>query len=158
MPMKPPPQSWLGTCPSFQKDSSSPFRILLSLYCPPQETTELLFVIMHWFTYINVIIHAPSFSHSGQCLWDSLTSLRVSVAHSFLSLSTIPLHGLHRSWFSHSSVNAHFFLKFLAVVKEAAINIYIQVIVWTYVFIILRSRISVMSFWNLRQLWLREIT
>lgn len=94
--------------------------------------------------------------HSALCLWDSFTMLQGSMVHSFILLSSVPLHGLHHSCLNHSPIDEHFFLPVFGYCEWSCYK-YLHTSVWTYVFIILRREIVVMSFWKVRKLWLREV-
>ena len=60
-------------------------------------------------------------------------SIRGLIAHFFLVLSNIPAQMYHRLFF-HSPTEGHFgCFQVLAVMNKAAINILVQVFVWTQV-------------------------
>lgn len=68
----------------------------------------------------------------------------ISVTHSLLLLSNIPLYRYTTIWvclkkLSHQSVGAEEVVStFLAIMNDAAVRIWVQVFVWTYVFICFR--------------------
>lgn len=153
MPLRPPPQSWFRTCSSSAKDSSSPFRGHLPLCSEPEATTELFFVITDWFAFTE------SYTHSTKCLWDSFTFLHLSMVPSFSLMSSIPLHGLHYTALTTPLLCWSLWIptpQFFGYCEWNCCKC-IQVIVWTYNFRILKSRIALRCFWKVKELWLTEI-
>lgn len=77
-----------------------------------------------------------SISFHLTCFQGSFISKHISILHSFLRLNTIPLYGhtLHFVYTFTSWLRFKCF-HFLAILTNAALNIHVQVFLWTYVII-----------------------
>lgn len=100
----------------------------------PQTTCRYILLFLEF--YINGIIQ-----YTFLVCFLSFSAMLVRfvlVAVFLLALSSIPLVWIHHSMFIHSLVDAHLgFFQFGAIRKKAAMNVCVQVFVWTCAFIAL---------------------